>query len=172
MPLPYTTETLATICAHIEQVHDALGCQLLLENPATYISFAQSTWSETDFLTEITRRTGCGLLLDVNTVFVSATNHRFDPRAYLDAFPLAAVAEIHVARHSAEQLPSGPLLIDSHGAPVADPVWALYGWVLARTGPLPTLIGWDNDVPDFATLLAEATRARNILDRAGHAHAA
>ena len=172
LPLPYTNETLATVCAHINQVQDTLGCKMLLENPATYVTFAQSTWAETDFLTEITRRTGCGLLLDVNNVFVSATNHRFDPHTYLDAFPLDAVREIHLAGHGAEDLPSGPLLIDTHGAPVADPVWALFDWVLARTGPLPTLIEWDNDVPDFQTLLAEAERAGTRLERVRHAHAA
>ena len=166
LPLPYTPETLATICAHVDQVQEALGRRMLLENPATYVTFASSTWAETDFLTEIARRTGCGLLLDVNNVFVSASNHRFDPRAYLAAFPFACVDEIHLAGHDSEDLPSGPLLIDSHGAPVADPVWTLYAEVLARTGPLPTLIEWDNDVPDFATLLAEAARAQGLLERA------
>jgi len=166
LPLPYTQETLTTICTHIDQVQDRLGCRMLLENPATYVTFENSTWSETDFLTEITRRTGCGLLLDINNVFVSATNHRFDARAYLAAFPLAAVGEIHLAGHDAEDLPSGPLLIDSHGAPVADPVWALYAAVLEQTGPLPTLIEWDTDVPDFATLLSEAARAKTVLARA------
>ena len=174
LPLPYTGETLATVCTHIDQVQDMLGRRMLLENPATCVTFAASTWSETDFLTEITRRTGCGLLLDVNNVFVSATNHRFDARAYLAAFPLAAVGEIHLAGHDSEELPSGPLLIDSHGAPVADPVWTLYAEVLARTGPLPTLIEWDNDVPDFATLLAEARPAQSLLAQAakGQFHAA
>ena len=174
LPLPYTDETLGTICTHIDQVQDMLGRRMLLENPATYVTFAASTWSETDFLTEITRRTGCGLLLDVNNVFVSANNHRFDARAYLAAFPLAAVGEIHLAGHDCEELPSGPLLIDSHGAPVADPVWTLYAEVLARTGPLPTLIEWDTDVPDFATLLAEAQRAQSLLEQAakGQPHAA
>ncbi|MCC5964807.1 MAG: DUF692 domain-containing protein [Natronohydrobacter sp.] len=167
LPLPYTDETLATICVHIDQVQEVLGRRMLLENPATYVTFASSTWSETDFLTEITRRTGCGLLLDVNNVFVSATNHRFDARAYLAAFPLEAVGEIHLAGHDCEDLPSGALLIDSHGARVADPVWALYAEVLARTGPLPTLIEWDNDVPEFATLLSEAKRAQSLLERTG-----
>jgi uncharacterized protein (UPF0276 family) len=166
LPLPYTPQSLATICAHVDQVQDSLGRQMLLENPATYVTFASSTLSETDFLTELVRRTGCGLLLDINNVFVSATNHRFDARAYLDDFPLFAVGEIHLAGHDREDLPSGPLLIDSHGAPVAAPVWALYAQVLARTGPLPTLIEWDNDLPDFATLLAEADRAQASLQDA------
>ena len=145
---------------------------MLLENPATYVTFAASTWPETDFLRAIARRTGCGLLLDVNNVFVSATNHRFDPRAYLAAFPLELVGEIHLAGHEAEELPDGPLLIDSHSRPVADPVWTLFTEVLAKTGPLPTLIEWDNDLPGFDVLLAEARRAGTLLDEARHARAA
>jgi uncharacterized protein (UPF0276 family) len=172
LPLPYTDETLGLVCDHVDAVQETLGRRMLLENPATYVTFVASTWAETDFLSEIVRRTGCGLLLDVNNVFVSATNHRFDARAYLAAFPLAAVGEIHLAGHDTEELPSGPLLIDSHGRPVADPVWTLYAEVIARTGPLPTLIEWDNDVPAFPALLAEAARATAILTRAGAAHAA
>ena len=167
LPLPYTDETLETICDHVDAVQEALRLRMLLENPATYVTFESSTWAETDFLAEIVRRTGCGLLLDVNNVFVSATNHRFDARAYLAAFPLEAVGEIHLAGHDTEELPSGPLLIDSHGRPVADPVWTLYAEVLARTGPLPTLIEWDNDLPDFVTLLAEAKRAEAFLEASG-----
>ncbi|MCB1395695.1 MAG: DUF692 domain-containing protein [Rhodobacteraceae bacterium] len=172
LPLPYTDETLATICTHIDQVQELLGRRMLLENPATYVTFAASTWPETDFLRAIARRTGCGLLLDVNNVFVSATNHRFDPRAYLAAFPLELVGEIHLAGHEAEELPDGPLLIDSHSRPVADPVWTLFTEVLAKTGPLPTLIEWDNDLPGFDVLLAEARRAGTLLDEARHARAA
>ncbi len=168
LPLPYTDETLAQVCAHVSLVQDVLGRRMLLENPSTYVLFDQSTIPETDFLTEIVRRTGCGLLLDVNNVFVSATNHRRDPMAYLEAFPIAAVGEIHLGGHSAEDLPSGPLLIDAHGTPVADPVWTLYEAVLARTGPLPTLIEWDNDVPEWDVLMAEAARAQSLLvDHAG-----
>ena len=165
LPLPYTTETLTIICDHIDEVQETLGRQMLLENPATYVLFEQSTLAETDFLSEIARRTGCGLLLDINNVFVSCTNHHADPRAYLAAFPLARVGEIHLGGHASEDLPSGPLLIDDHGSPVADPVWTLYAETVARTGPLPTLIEWDNDVPPFAELLAEAQRAGAILGR-------
>jgi hypothetical protein len=171
LPLPYTDRTLAAVCDHIDQVQAALGCRMLLENPSTYVLFDQSTWAETDFLAEIVRRTGCGLLLDVNNVFVSATNHRTDPRAYLAAFPLAAVGEIHLGGHAEEALPSGPLLIDAHGTPVADPVWTLYAEVIGRTGPLPTLIEWDNDVPPFDVLMAEADRARPLLTGAARAAA-
>ncbi|MGL4312165.1 MAG: MNIO family bufferin maturase [Paracoccaceae bacterium] len=163
LPLPYTEETLAMVCAHVAQVQDHLGRRMLLENPSTYVLFEHSTIPETEFLTQIVRRTGCGLLLDVNNVFVSATNHRTDARAYLDAFPLDHVGEIHLGGHDTEELPSGPLLIDAHGAPVADPVWALYGEVLDRAGPLPTLIEWDNDVPEWPVLREEAARAEARL---------
>lgn len=172
LPLPYTPETLAIVCDHIDEVQEVLGCQMLLENPSTYVLFETSEIPETDFLAAVVRRTGCGLLLDVNNAFVSATNHRFDPRAYLAAFPMAAVGEIHLGGHDEEMLPSGPLLIDAHGTPVADPVWALYAEVIAARGPLPTLIEWDNDVPPFATLMAEAARAEAILSaEARHARA-
>ncbi len=168
LPLPYTDETLSLVCDHVDQVQDALGRRILLENPATYLTFAQSTIPETSFLTEIARRTGCGLLLDVNNVFVSCTNHGQDPRAWLADLPLGLVGEIHLAGHATETLPSGPLLIDSHGTPVAEPVWTLYAQVIARTGPLPTLVEWDNDVPDWPVLQAEAARAGAILAAGGH----
>ena len=164
LPLPYTPETLRIVCDHIDEVQEALGRRMLLENPATYVLFEQSTLAETDFVTQIAQRTGCGLLLDINNVFVSTTNHRADPRAYLADFPLDKVGEIHLGGHAEEELPSGPLLIDDHGSPVADPVWTLYAETMARTGPLPTLIEWDNDVPPFAELLAEARRAGTILN--------
>ena len=172
LPMPYTDETLSTICDHIDQTHEALGRRLLLENPATYVTFAESTWAETDFMTQIARRTGCGLLLDVNNVFVSATNHKTDAHAYLDAFPLDLVGEIHLAGHEVEDLPDGPLLIDSHSRPVADPVWDLYSEVIARTGPLPSLIEWDNDIPGFEVLVLEAERAAAILNGGRNVRAA
>ncbi|WP_126978230.1 MNIO family bufferin maturase [Frigidibacter oleivorans] len=171
LPLPYTPETLDIVCDHLDELQAAIGQRVLLENPSTYILFEQSTLSETDFLAEVVRRTGCGLLLDVNNVFVSATNHRSDARAYLDAFPLQAVGEIHLGGHATEDLPSGPLLIDDHGRAVADPVWTLYAETIARTGPLPTLIEWDNDVPEFPVLLAEAAQADRILRDAASAPA-
>lgn len=166
LPLPYTTQTLRTVAGHIDRVQQALGRQMLLENPATYLRFAASTWAETDFLAELVRRTGCGLLLDINNVWVSAANHGFSAAAYLAAFPLAAVGEIHLAGHHAGTDDNGhALLIDAHDSPVADPVWALFAGVIARAGPLPTLIEWDNDVPDWPRLLAEATAADAILQR-------
>lgn len=164
LPLPYTAATLARVCAHIDQVQDVLGRRMLLENPSTYLAFAESEMEEVAFLSEIARRTGCGLLLDVNNVFVSATNQGWDVRAYIDAFPLEAVGEIHLGGHDEEADEHGhPLLIDSHGRPVVDPVWALYAHTIARGGPRPTLIEWDTDVPPFAELQAEAARAAAIL---------
>lgn len=163
LPLPYTDETLRLVCDHVDQVQTHLGRQMLLENPATYLRFAQSTIPETAFLAEVARRTGCGLLLDVNNVFVSCTNHGTDPRAWLAGFALHLVGEIHLGGHDAEDLPSGPLLIDSHGAAVADPVWALFAEVIGKAGPLPTLVEWDNDLPAWPVLAAEAARAGRIL---------
>ena len=173
LPLPYTQETLDRIVAHIDLVQATLGRQMLLENPSTYLTFVESEIAETEFLDAVARRSGCGLLLDVNNVFVSARNHGTDPCAYLEAFPLDRVREIHLGGHDEQADDEGaPLLIDAHGAPVADPVWALYAHVMSRTGPLPTLIEWDNDVPDWPTLAAEARRANAILRRVAGAHAA
>lgn len=164
LPLPYTGETLARVAAHIDEVQEHLGRQMLLENPSSYLTFAQSDWSEADFLAEVARRTGCGLLLDVNNVFVSATNLQTSPEAYLDDFPCDLVGEIHLGGHAADADESGaPLLIDSHDAPVADPVWALFARALARTGPVPVLIEWDNDLPEWPVLAGEAHRAASCL---------
>ncbi len=164
LPLPYTAQTLARVAEHVDQVQEALGQQMLLENPSTYVAFRETVLDEIDFLAEIARRTGCGLLLDVNNVFVSCTNQQRDPWDYITRFPLHLVGEIHLGGHDADHDSANrPLLIDSHGTEVADPVWALYAEVIRRAGPLPTLIEWDNDVPDWQTLAAEAARARQIL---------
>jgi uncharacterized protein len=164
LPLPYTDATLNRVASHISQVQDTLGRQMLLENPSSYLAFAESTLSETDFLAELVRKTGCGLLLDVNNVFISATNLGLSARQYIDAYPLAHVGEIHVGGHDEDTDDAGaPLLIDSHGKPVVDPVWALLEYTLARTGPKPVLVEWDNDVPDWPTLRAEAQRAALAL---------
>ena len=166
LPLPYTALTLERICQHIDQVQDTLGRRMLLENPSSYLAFANSEFSEPEFLRLIVQRTGCGLLLDVNNVFVSATNLNLDPYAYIDQFPLAAVSEIHLGGHADDHDETGaPLLIDNHGSPVADPVWTLLDYVLGAAGPKPTLIEWDNDVPDWSTLAAEAARASFALER-------
>jgi uncharacterized protein len=173
LPLPHTQQTLARTAEHVDEVQTVLGRQMLLENPSTYICFSESTIPEVDFLTEISKRTGCGLLLDVNNVFVSARNHGTQPLEYLDSFPLDRVKEIHLGGHDEETDDVGaPLLIDTHGSPVAQAVWTLYAHVIARTGPLPTLIEWDNDVPEWPTLLAEAVAAQGILSGALRASAA
>ncbi|MFD1704288.1 DUF692 domain-containing protein [Methylopila henanensis] len=173
LPLPYTAETLDRVVAHVEQTQDALGRRMLLENPATYVAFAESDIPETAFLDAVARRAGCGLLLDLDNVLVSAVNHGASPEAYVDAFPLADVGEIHLAGHAETTDDAGaPLLIDAHGAVVPDPVWALYLHVLRRAGPLPTLIEWDNDVPAWPVLRAEAERARSLLVTAAHDEAA
>ena len=137
---------------------------MLLENPSSYLAFAESSWPETEFLAELVRRTGCGLLLDINNVFVSATNLGFTPQAYIDAFPLAHVGELHLGGHDTQADDHGaPLLIDSHGREVADPVWALLDYTLAKSGSRPVLVEWDTDVPDWPVLRDEATRAARAL---------
>lgn len=164
LPLPYTEETLSRVGDHIDELQTAIGRQMLLENPSSYLSFDESTLAETEFLAEVARRTGCGLLLDVNNVFVSATNLGTDPVSYVEAFPLDLVGEIHLGGHDEDEDDHGaPLLIDSHGSEVADPVWSLLGEVLMRSGPLPVLIEWDNDVPQWSVLRAEAERAAQAL---------
>ena len=173
LPLPYTQQTLRRVAEHIDEVQTALGRQMLLENPSTYIRFDDSTIPEVDFLTEVSKRTGCGLLLDVNNVFVSAKNHGTQPLSYLDSFPLDRVKEVHLGGHDEETDDIGaPLLIDTHGSPIAEAVWTLYAHVIARTGPIPTLIEWDNNVPDWPTLRAEAIAAQDILSDASRASAA
>jgi len=164
LPLPYTARTLALVADHVDEVQETLGRQMLLENPSTYLAFAESTLAEADFIAEVVRRTGCGLLLDVNNVAVACTNHQRDPLAYLDAYPLAHVQEIHLAGHARDTAEMDrPLLIDTHDRPVDAAVWDLFSHVIARTGPLPTLIEWDASVPDWPTLQAEAERAEACM---------
>lgn len=166
LPLPYTGATLQRISDHIDQLQAVTGTQMLLENPSSYLAFAESTWAEPDFLAEISHRTGCGLLLDVNNVFVSATNLGFSPQGYIGAFALDKVGEIHLGGHDEDEDDHGkPLLIDSHGAKVVDPVWALLDYTLDRSGPKPVLVEWDTDVPDWPVLEAEAARAATALSR-------
>lgn len=166
LPLPYTHATLSRVADHIDRLQESVGRRMLLENPSSYLAFAESTWSEPDFLRELTRRTGCGLLLDVNNVFVSATNLDFAPLNYIDAFPLDRVGEIHLGGHAEDADDRGrPLLIDDHGSAVVDPVWSLLDETLTRAGRRPVLIEWDNDIPDWPVLAAEARRAAAALDR-------
>ena len=164
LPVPYNEETLQRVASHIDEVQETLQRRMLLENPSTYVAFETSTMSEVEFLREIVRRTGCGLLLDVNNVYVSAVNHGSEPMAYLDEFPTEHVGEIHLGGHAQDRDDlDAPLLIDAHGTPVAETVWHLYARAIARLGPVPTLIEWDNDVPAFDVLAAEATRASEIM---------
>lgn len=164
LPVAYDTATLVRVADHVDAVQHALGCRMLLENPSTYVAFTQSTWDEIDFIAEIVRRTGCGLLLDVNNVRVTCTNHGRDADAYIDTFPMEHVGEIHLAGYAEERDSLGErLLIDAHGTPVADDVWPLFARTIARSGARPTLIEWDNDVPSLDVLCAEAARADAIL---------
>lgn len=168
LPLAYDAATLDRVCEHVDQVQSSLKRTLLLENPATYLAFETSTFDEPQFMSEVIRRTGCGLLLDVNNVYVSCINHCRDPLAYLDALPLQATGEIHLAGFAEDSDSLGErLLIDDHGAPVDHAVWQLYLQALERTGPVATLIERDNHVPAWEVLLAEARQADQLLSAAG-----
>jgi len=168
LPLAYDSPTLQRVCEHIDQVQQHLKRPMLLENPATYLQFQRSSMEETSFISEVIRRTGCGLLLDVNNVYVSCINHQRDPLAYLDALPLHAVGEIHLAGFAEDTDSLGDrLLIDDHGAPIDNAVWALYTRVLERVGPVATLIERDNQVPAFSVLHAEARQADELLGYTG-----
>ncbi|MBM1219617.1 DUF692 domain-containing protein [Ponticoccus sp. SC2-23] len=167
LPLPYNAATLARVCDHIDELQETIGRKMLLENPSSYLAFEASDMTETEFLRAVSDRTGCGLLLDVNNVFVSATNLGYSPQGYIEAYPLDRVGEIHLGGHDEDQDEHGaPLLIDSHGREVVDPVWALLDHTLALTGPRPLLIEWDTDVPDWPVLEAEAGRAHAALGAA------
>jgi uncharacterized protein len=166
LPVSYTRDVLDRVVSHIHQVQDVLGRNMLLENPSTYVAFEASEMSETDFIREIAKRTGCGLLLDINNVFISATNHNYSAERYLADFPLNSVQEIHLAGHATETDDDGnPLLIDAHDRAVSNDVWSLYETVLATKGLVPTLVEWDNDVPAWSILKAEANLADQILQR-------
>jgi len=164
LPVPYTMETAKRVAAHIDEVQSTLGVQMLLENPSTYVAFAASTMDEITFINEVVARSGCGLLLDVNNVFVSATNQDYAPEDYIANFPVAHIGELHLGGHMVDKDEHGaPLLIDSHNDKVVDPVWALLEQLLKRTGPMPVLVEWDSDIPEWAVLEAEAARAAQAL---------
>jgi uncharacterized protein (UPF0276 family) len=168
LPLPMTEEALAVVCRHVDQVQNYMRRRILVENPSTYLRFRHSTIPEWEFMTAVAERTGCGILCDVNNIYVSAHNHGWDASAYLAALPPAAIGEIHLAGHSVRSLPDGSTLrIDDHGSHVIAEVWALYGQALARFGPVPTLIEWDTDVPPLDVLLGEANYADALLASAG-----
>ncbi|WP_431823717.1 MNIO family bufferin maturase [Burkholderia sp. F1] len=169
LPLPMTEEALALVCRHVDQIQTALGRRMLVENPSTYLRYVHSTIPEWTFLAELARRTGCGLLCDVNNIYVSAWNHGWNPQTYLAALPAAAVGEIHLAGHRVAQIDGGRTLrIDDHGSRVAPAVWALYRDALRRFGPVPTLIEWDTDVPPLDVLLQEAEIAETMLEEVRH----
>lgn len=167
LPLPCTEEALVVVCRHVEQAQDFLGRQILVENVSSYLQFAESALPEWEFVGEVARRTGCGILLDVNNIFVSASNHGFDAARYVRSIPIQPVREIHLAGHD----DNGRCLIDTHGRRVADPVWALYRQALARFNAVPTLIEWDTDIPPLSELLDEAAKADFYLEQC-HAAAA
>ena len=170
LPVPYNRKTLDRVIGHIGRIQDRLKRPILLENPSTYVAFQETTMSETDFIRDIARKSGCGLLLDINNVFVSATNHGWKPLTYLRDFPLELVEEIHLAGHAEDVDDEGDLLlIDAHDRPVADEVWKLYETVISQVGAVPTLIEWDNDVPDWPVLRSEALLADAILEQLGPA---
>ena len=167
LPLPYNEESLDIFCSHVEEAQEAIGRRLLIENPSSYLRYRHSCIPEAEFLTEVARRTGCGILCDVNNIYVSARNFGFNPVAYLDALPVEATGEIHLAgHHTAEDV---DILIDDHGSRVAQPVWELYAAALRRLGPVPTLIEWDTDLPALEMLLDEARHAQELADVHRHA---
>jgi uncharacterized protein len=164
LPLPMTEESLAVVCRHVDQVQSVMRRRILVENPSTYLRYRHSTIPEWEFMAVVAERTGCGILCDVNNIYVSARNHDWDPSLYLARLPLAAIGEIHLAGHSVRSLSDGTTLcIDDHGSRVIDVVWALYREALARFGPVPTLIEWDTDVPPLDVLLGEAAIAGMML---------
>jgi uncharacterized protein (UPF0276 family) len=165
LPLPYTEEALRHVSQRILQTQDYLQRQILIENVSSYLQYRHSTIPEQEFVADVAARTGCGILLDVNNIYVSAINHDFDPLAYLHAIPVATVREIHLAGFAVNHYDDGDILIDHHGAPVAEPVWDLYGEALRRFGPTPTLIEWDTDIPPLTVLLDEARKADSLLER-------
>lgn len=165
LPLPYNKETLQIVSMHVDEVQQGLGRPYVVENPSSYVGIASSTMTETEFLGQLAARTGCRLLCDVSNVYLSGHNLGYDPYAYLDAMPAGAIAELHLGGFLAEDDDGNPgqqVLVDTHDQRIAEPAWELYAYALRRFGLKPTLIEWDNDLPDVATLLAEAARADTI----------
>jgi uncharacterized protein len=163
LPLPYTEEALAHFCRRVEEVQEFLGRRILVENPSSYLEYRESAIPEWEFLREVAEVTGCGILLDVNNVYVSASNHGFDARRYIDSMPARYVSEIHLAGFTRNPTDAGEILIDTHSKPVADEVWTLYARVIDRTGEVPVLVEWDADLPPLTVLVAEAHRANSLM---------
>jgi hypothetical protein len=164
LPLPYTEEALDHVVARLAEVQDRLGRSILVENVSSYLQFCDSSIPEWEFLAEVATRSGCGILLDVNNIYVSAVNHGFDQRQYLRAIPTWAVQEIHLAGFTRKRFEDGEILVDTHSRRVAPAVWRLYAEALARFGPRPTLIEWDSDLPPLSVLLEEAAKAQRLLE--------
>ena len=159
MPVPYTEEALSVFCENIDHLQNVLGRKILVENPSAYLAYESSIYDESTFILEILKRTGCGLLLDVNNVYVSASNQNFDAQAYLDSIPTDVIGEVHLAGHTVTTVNNAEVRIDDHGSPVIDPVWSLFERLMARAADVPVLIEWDANLPDFDTLHAEAKKA-------------
>jgi uncharacterized protein (UPF0276 family) len=168
LPLPYTDEALDVVAENVARAQDRLGRRLLIENPSGYLRFRGTSIPEPEFLNVLAQRTGCGLLCDVNNVYVTCANLGGDSAAWLDALDASAVGEIHLAGHAVNDADGRAILIDDHGSPVSDPVWTLYERALARFGPTPTLIEWDTEVPGLDVLLGEAAKAERRLAKAGN----
>ena len=171
VPLPYTEEALGHVAARVSEVQEILGRRILVENVSSYLEYLESSIPEWEFLREVARRSGCGILLDVNNIYVSARNHGFDPRQYLRSIPGGLVEEIHLAGFTVNRFGGGELLIDTHDHPVAEEVWRLYALAIERFGRKPALIEWDTDLPPLEVLLAEAGKAERIMEM-HHARAA
>jgi uncharacterized protein (UPF0276 family) len=172
LPLPYTEEALEVVERNVHRLQERIGRQVLVENPSCYLAFAHSTLSEPEFLAELTRRTGCGLLLDANNIAVTAHNLRLDPAAWLDGLPTSAIGQYHLAGHAVNDADGEPILIDDHGSRVGEGVWSLFGEIVRRHGPRPTLVEWDTDLPALGVLLDEARRAGRMLGSGADARAA
>ncbi|MFP4098605.1 MAG: DUF692 domain-containing protein [Alphaproteobacteria bacterium] len=164
LPLPYTQETLQRLCDNIERVQEYFGRAILVENPSTYISFSADEMTEYEFMNRISQKTGCGILLDINNIYVQSVNHGIDPYHYLDSIKQKPVKEMHLAGHTECKFDDGTLLVDTHDQPVSDAVWALYKHAVKRFGSVPTLIEWDGDLPSLSKLIADADQAQYIID--------
>lgn len=172
LPLPYTEEALGVVERNVHRLQERLGRQVLVENPSCYLAFAHSTLSEPEFLAELVRRTGCGVLLDANNIVVTAHNLRLDPASWLDGLPASAIGQYHLAGHALNDADGEPVLIDDHGSRVGEGVWALFDAIVRRYGPRPTLVEWDTDLPPLDVLLDEARRAAQALGVGADARAA
>lgn len=172
LPLPMTEEALTVVCTNVIRFQEVLGRRVLIENPSSYLRYRHSTIAEWEFLAAVAQRTGCGVLLDINNVFVSCQNHGWEASAYLEAIPIEAVGEFHLAGHSVRRFDGRAILVDDHGSPVCQAVWSLYAQALRRFGPVPTLIERDNNIPALADLVAEAMRAQALMEESRHADAA